>query len=157
MDIVWDQYFSNSLKSHTRINRDKGVRRRVEASSKLPGNWQEVLRVDANKIELFTFLVNCISKMVVTKQIVTTNGCGVQCIPPILDTNNLTPCDHEEADTRMFVHVADEVNEGYHRILIRSVDTDVVVLAVTAAAKLDLQQLWIAFGTAKKFPSHSCS
>ncbi len=63
VDIVWDQYFDNSLKSQTRSKRGKGIRRRVEASSSLPGNWQEFLRVDANKIELFAFLVNCISRM----------------------------------------------------------------------------------------------
>lgn len=95
--------------------------------------------------------------MVITKQIVATSGSGVQCIPPTQDTGNLAPCDHEEADTRMFVHVADAVNKGYNKILIRSVDTDVVVLAVAAAAKLDVEELWIAFGTAKSFrhiPAH---
>ncbi len=112
MDIVWDQYFDKSLKSQTRSKRGKGIRRRVEASSSLPGNWQEFLRVDANKIELFAFLVNCISRMVITKQIVATSGSGVLCIPPTQDTGNLAPCDHEEADTRMFVHVADAVNKG---------------------------------------------
>ncbi len=157
VDIIWDQYFNNSLKSQTRIKRGKGIRRRVEASSKLPGNWQEFLSIDANKIELFTFLVNCISKLVITKQVVTTSGSGVLCVPPIQDTDNLAPCDHEEADTRMFVHVADAINNGYNKILIRSVDTDVVVLAVVAAVKLDLEELWVAFGTAKSFrhiPAH---
>lgn len=153
VDIVWDRYFNNSLKSQTRSKRGKGIRRRVEASSSVPGNWQEFLRIDANKIELFAFLVNCISKVVTTKQIVATSGSGVQCIPPTEDTDNLAPCDHEEADTRMFVHVADAVNKGYKKILIRSVDTDVVVLA----EKLDVEEMWIAFGTAKSFrhiPAH---
>ena len=48
----------------------------METFSSLPGNWQEFLQIDAN-IELFAFLVNCISKMVITKQIVVTSGCGV--------------------------------------------------------------------------------
>ena len=129
----------------------------MEASSSLPGNWQEFLRIDANKIELFAFLLNCISKMIITKQIVVTSGCGIQCIPPTKDCGNLAPCNHEEADTQMFVHVADVISKGYNKILIRSVDNDVVVLAVAAAAKLDVQELWIAFGTAKSFhhiPAH---
>ena len=50
VDIVWDRYFNNSLKSQTRSKRGKGIRRRVEASSSLPGNWQEFLRIDANKM-----------------------------------------------------------------------------------------------------------
>ena len=40
------------------------------------------------------------------------------------------------------MHEADAVNE---KILIHLVDTDVVVLAVAAAAKLDLEELWICF------------
>ena len=87
----------------------------MEPSSSLPGIWQEFLRIDANKTELFAFLVKCILKMVITKQIIATSGSGVQCVPPTLDTGNLVPCDHEEADTRMFVHVADAVSKGYHK------------------------------------------
>ena len=81
------------------------------------------------------------AKMVITKQIVVTSGCGVQCIPLTNDTGNLASCDHEEADTRMFVHVADAIRKCYKKILIRSVDTDVVVLAVAAAEKLDVEEL----------------
>ena len=106
---------------------------------------------------MFAFLVNCISKIVITKQIVVTSGCGVQCIPPTKDTGNLAPCDHEETDTWMFVHVADAISKGYNKILMNSVDTEVVVLAVDAAAKLDVEELWIAFGTVKSFchvPAH---
>ncbi|CAL8296218.1 unnamed protein product [Boreogadus saida] len=35
----------------------------------------------------------------IDKQIVTTNGSDVTCIPA-RDTSHLAPCDHEEADTR---------------------------------------------------------
>ena len=49
VDIVWDQYFSDSLKGETRRKRGRGVRRRVQAS--IPGNWQEFLRIDENKSE----------------------------------------------------------------------------------------------------------
>ena len=51
----------------------------------------------------------------------------------------------------MILHLADAAREGFHRILLRMVDTDVVVLAVAAAAKLNLQELWVAFGTGKHF------
>ncbi len=40
IDVIWDQYFSDSLKLETRKKRGKGVRRRVEASTAIPGNWQ---------------------------------------------------------------------------------------------------------------------
>ena len=150
VDIVWDQYIQNSLKSQARSNRGKGIRRRVEESANLPQNWSQFLRDDANKTELFLFLVKHIKHLVTRKQIITTNGSDVVCIPP-QDISNLAPSNHEEADTRMVLHLADAAKKGYNKILLRTVDTDVVVLSVAAFAKLEIQELWIAFGTGKNF------
>ena len=41
--------------------------------------------------------------------------------------DGLAPCNHEEADTRIIVHIADAVSRGYDQIIVRTVDTDVVV------------------------------
>jgi len=38
LDVVGDQYITNSLKYQTRSKRGKGIRRRVEASNALPKN-----------------------------------------------------------------------------------------------------------------------
>ena len=46
VDIVWNVYQKDSLKKATRQKRGSGLRRRVEASSKIPGNWNAFLRVD---------------------------------------------------------------------------------------------------------------
>ena len=67
------------------------------------------------------------------------------------DTQELAHCNHEEADTRIFVHMKDAVNHGLSRVLIRTVDTDVVALAVAAVVQTDAKELWVAFGTGKKF------
>ena len=150
VDIAWDQYIQNSLKSQARSNRGKGIRRRVEESANLPQNWSQFLRDDANKTELFLFLVKHIKYLVTRKQIITTNGSDVVCIPP-QDISNLAPSNHEEADTRMVLHLADAAKNGYNKILLRTIDTDVVVLSVAAFAKLEIQELWIAFGTGKNF------
>lgn len=40
----------------------------------------------------------------------------------------MQPCDHEEADSRMCIHAKDALQKGARRILIRIVDTDVVVI-----------------------------
>ena len=61
----------------------------------------------------------------------------VLCIPS-WDTSFLAPYDCVEADTRMILHLVDSVREGFCKILLHIVDTDVVVLAVAAAAKLDV-------------------
>lgn len=66
------------------------------------------------------------------------------------DTQRLAPCNHEEADTRMIVHMADAVNQDCTRVMIRTVDTDVVVLAVASVQQLpELEELWIHIGTGK--------
>jgi len=50
----------------------------------------------------------------------------------------------------MMLHVAHAVQHGHHRILVRTVDTDVVVLAVMVAERLPaIKELWIAFGVGK--------
>ena len=51
---------------------------------------------------------------------------------------SLAPCSQEEADGRTFLHAADAAQRGNDRILIRTVDTDVVVLAVTASQRLSV-------------------
>ena len=91
------------------------------------------------------------------EQISATHGTKVLCSPPLTVGSNLSPCLHEEADTRMIVHVADAVGTGHKSIMIRTADTDVVVLAVAAVAALSLEQLWVSYGTGKShkvLPTH---
>ncbi|KAK3731849.1 hypothetical protein QZH41_020219, partial [Actinostola sp. cb2023] len=149
LDVVWDEYVENSLKATTRGNRGAGVRRRVAGTNRLPSNWKEFLRVDENKRELFKFLAECISNLDVQKQIITTYGDQVLCTLP-RDTSSLAPCSHEEADTRMMLHVQDAVQHGYEKIMLRTVDTDVLILAVAVLSQLSEHarpELWLAFGT----------
>ena len=83
--------------------------------------------------------------------VLSTMGREVVCNTPSLNTSELSPCDHEEADTRMLLHAADVVNNGMQRCLIRTVDTDVVVIAVSAVHNLNIICLWVAFGVGKTF------
>uniref|UniRef100_UPI00358E0007 uncharacterized protein n=1 Tax=Myxine glutinosa TaxID=7769 RepID=UPI00358E0007 len=87
------------------------------------------------------------------KQLIATDGEQVIAVPPCADTAALAPCNHEEADTRMMLHAAAAMKSGHRRVLIRTVDTDVVVLAVWMAQELNevVDELWLAFGTGKNF------
>ena len=68
------------------------------------------------------------------------------------NTVGLQSCSHEEADTRMPIHVKYPMNCGLKTVPIRTVGTYVVVLAVANFQGLpNIQQLWIAFGTGKEF------
>ena len=64
-------------------------------------------------------------------------------------------CDHEEVDSRMCIHVKDALNKGAHKIYIRTVDTDVIVILVSVFLNLQDNypdtQLWVGFGTGKSF------
>lgn len=150
VDVVWDEYLPDSLKAETRSKRGEGVRRRVEPCNAIPGNWQEFLRIDDNKTELFSYLAICVSAHDTGKQVISTHHADVLCSQP-RDTSGLAPCTHEEADSRMLLHLEDAVKEGYTKVVVRTVDTDVVVLAVTAAQRLNITELWVAFGTGKSF------
>ena len=68
IDVVWDVYTEDSLKSSTRERRGKGTRRRVTPTTLIPGNWQEFLRVSENKTELFTFLATKTSESLTTEK-----------------------------------------------------------------------------------------
>ena len=58
---------------------------------------------------------------------------------------SLAPCNHEEADSRMSLLASHAAQHGHHSILIRTVDTDVVVLAVSLAQELQPEdKLWLA-------------
>ncbi|PIK61746.1 hypothetical protein BSL78_01300 [Apostichopus japonicus] len=84
------------------------------------------------------------------KIVITTSRPEVLCIPP-QDTSNLSPCNHEEADTRMILHLSHAFHEGFQNILLRTADTYVVVLTIAAVSKLGMQESWVAFGTGKSF------
>ena len=51
------------------------------------------------------------------------------------DMEGLAPCSHEEADSRVMVHVADAANK-YNSITTRTVDINVAVFAVNAFGDL---------------------
>ncbi|KAF3859799.1 hypothetical protein F7725_000054 [Dissostichus mawsoni] len=75
VDVVWDEYFTESLKAETRSKRGKGV---------------QFLCIEDNKAELFSFLAT------------------------------------SEADTRILLRLGDALKEGYSKVSICTVDTDVV-------------------------------
>ena len=105
----------------------------MAADNKLPRNWKEFLRVHQNKEELFKYLAECVTSIGAQKQVISTYGKQILSTIPRDNIERLAPCYHEEADTRMLLHATDAVQCGYTKILLRTVDTDVLVLAVAFA------------------------
>jgi hypothetical protein len=134
VDLIWDVYKDDSLKATARAKRGKGIRRCVVGNAAVPKNWQNFLRVDRNKTELFSFLSKVLLQAFSEedKKVVVTDEKGVLSTQLLQDLHTLAPCSHEEADSRMILHVSHAAQHGHQQILIRTVDTDVVVLAVSA-------------------------
>lgn len=158
LDVVWDTYFSNSLKQGTRDMRGHGVRRRVVGHGTVPGNWQSFLRRSENKAELFAFLAKHVEALFIPgKQLISTFSEDV-ISSTALDKDGLAPCKHEEGDTRVILHAAHAAMTGHKRIMIRTVDTDIVILCISNVTKLDVEELWVAFGVGKHLryiPAHT--
>ena len=127
-----------------------------------------------NKEELFDFLSEIFSRFhyPITKEIFFTSGmfisfclgklswityciiagssvlCSGPCIP-------MPPCDHEEADTRLCIHIQDSLENGARMIYVHTADTDVIV--IIAGVFFELQatypglNIWVAFGMGKRF------
>ena len=66
-----------------------------------------------------------------------------------IDTSRTEPCDHEEADTRLLLHVLDGSSTGIRRISIVTVDTDVVILALRQFVAPNLDEFWVEFEVEK--------
>ena len=155
IDVVWDRYFENSLKHGVRMIRGQGVgsvRKLILPDTPIPMNWGNFLRLDKNKDELFRLLALEIQGMDTgQKAIISTLHETIITSNDEIQHDELSPCDHEEADTRLIFHAKHCGKVGLKKVLIRSVDTDVVVLAVAFFEKLMLDELWIAFGVRKHY------
>ena len=67
----------------------------------------------------------------------------------MVNKEGLAPCNNEEADTRILLHLRKASADGLKNAMIRTVDTDVVVLAISSLQKLAVNELWISFGVRK--------
>jgi hypothetical protein len=155
LDVVWDTYIPDSLKESTRDKRGKGVRRKVSGLAKLPTNWLDFLRDPKNKEELFSFLTSRVSEFICppSKSIHITSGASV--VPRGERSGQMSLCNHEEADTRIVVHILHALEQDMKIIKVRTVDTDVVTILIGAYFNLVMTQplvdIWVAFGMGKYF------
>ena len=157
----------------------------MSGSTKIPGNWKNFLGDQMNKKELFAFGLNIFyskekdwaqhttrqcplqlfafltskieSKMESfswrpTKSVCVTSGqvvsaCGLS-VP-------MDDCNHEEADMRIMVHIRHALEHGAETVLVRTVDTDVMVIHVGLFFDLITIQpssdFWIAFSMGKNY------
>ena len=105
---------------------------------------------DDNKTELFEFLATHKENTGTLNTGIVIKGEDVVSNTNI-NKNELSPCTHEESDTRLFLHAKDASIEDNKKIIISSTDTDVVVIAIACFRDLHVEKLWIAFSRGKYF------
>ena len=135
------------LKSHVRGIRGTGGRiHKVDNSTKLPRDWKAFLRNDNNKTLLKSYLAKEVISLLKNddKTILFTTADSVLSASD-RDNTILYPCNQEEANSRIFLHVEDAVKSGSSSITIRTNDTDVVVLAAAYASKRKVQ-IYVSMG-----------
>ena len=49
----------------------------------------------------------------------------------------------------MFLHVKDMARNGHKKVIVRTVDTDVLVIAISLFNQFRVEELWIDFGSGK--------
>ena len=121
-------YVPSSLRSKARGKRGKGVRRRVTPEGQLPSNW-----VNEKKTELFHYIGKYLQQMPEPprgKCFLSTVGEGVICNSPQENAESLALCSQEEADSRLLLHAAHAWECGHQIVLLKTVDTDLLILAV---------------------------
>lgn len=83
------------------------------------------------------------------KTVICTKGIDIWSTFDVNIHGPLAPCTHEEADTRLLLHAKHASKAGHKSIIIKTLDSDVVVLALHAFPKLLLSHLWVEYGVGK--------
>ena len=114
-------------------------RQRVIAGVPIPTNWEAFLRSNANK----DYLSECIQACETGRKVIisTDDETIVSTQNNMNDVEYLQPCSHEEADTRILLHVAHCARQGLRKVVIRTVNTDLVALAIEHFPALRLNKL----------------
>ena len=123
----------------------------VKESTPIYSDFKNFLRHDDNKTELFQLIAKSISDFLshVSTKVTCTK---LKTVTSNSDDNldSLHPCNHEEADTRIFVHLNRASSMGLKRVLIKCNDADVVAIAIAQYHDLGIEELWVEFGVRRK-------
>ena len=151
VDVVFDTYIQNSLKKVLPGRREAKVFKdewsHAKELERLPTGWwkqnwflsQEVIHLPTEE----------------DKTIYSTIGTEVLCSLATADVSSIAPCSHKEADTHLFVHVADAVRKGFQKVMVHTVDTDVLVLAIAMFNQIGADELACIWNSIKLLV-HTC-
>ena len=146
VDFLVGVYLQKSLKAPLRLTRGLGERKKVKLSTKITKNFQTFLRVDEYKDELNGLAAVELIKMDCPNGTCLNISKGNEVLSnqvlPSLDMISLP--DHEEADTKGPLHARHMKILGINSIMMRTCDTDQLVLAIAALAFLLFDEFWLS-------------
>ena len=144
IDLVFDRYFDQSLKEATREGRGEGSKYSLEGdSTEIPIRMGEnFLKNSENKNQLNEYLAKKLLELHQGNQLMivsyrnTALSSSSSCLE--LDENvPVRPCTAEEADQRLVRHALNIIKSGYKNVLVRTIDTDVLVLLLAHIPQVD--------------------
>ena len=137
IDLVFNQYFEKNLKKGTRSGREEGSQYLFEGdSTEIPYKMAEsFLKNNQNWKELNHYLSLKLLELHQGDQIMIATYRNTSPSSPSfcseLDTVvSVRSCEAEEADQRLVRHTLNLIDNGYKNILVRTIDTDVLVLLI---------------------------
>ena len=153
LDFVCDRYPRQSIKNLERARRTaSGVQviRIYSEQQKAPRQWKKFMSSGENKEELIKFIFSTWRKANprLLKGVEVFLAHEEHC-HRLFDSNGEMMCseirelycDHEEADTRMILHTM-HASQSYRNIIIKSPDTDVLLIALNACLSADADILF---------------
>ena len=143
IDLVFDRYFERSLKEGTRTGRGEGSNYLFEGdSTEIPFKMADCfLKNNDNKNNLYEYLATKLLELYQGDQIMITTYrnttlCSQSACLELDQHTCVRPCESEEADQRLVRHTLNLVQNGYKNILVRTIDTDVLVLLISHVRQL---------------------
>ena len=150
IDLMFDRYFDLSIKDVTRVGRGTGGRYHIMPNTPIPRKWKQFLRNSENKTEMFKLIAEYVSTLQIPdgKQVVCTSEEKALSFPRT-PVDDISPCAHEEVDTRILLQAKHAVHNGHTTILIKASDIDIVVISLSLFDEIGTEKLFIEYGTAK--------
>ncbi len=170
LHVVFDSYLESSIKTGERLRRAGGLTSvdltEITADVPIPHQLDKFWTSPTNKVQLQQYARQLASTTELAKLTVVLSGCvtdeeivpaqllhaGRAVTPPSAETSEYIEaltCDVEEADHRLVLHCAWEVDRGSRRLLVISNDTDTIACLLRFIPQLrakGLEELWVEFG-----------
>ena len=156
VNVVFDRYVPNSIKSQTRTKRgdaDTQLSCHIQSDIKIP-EWKMALkngRFKSNLSKFYTlFLAENAHILIGEDTSIIVSG-GLEETALKMNHDKITSItdlksNQEEADTRLLLHAKYEANNGSESVVIMSPDTDVLVLCVHHFEIIGLKTLYFKTG-----------